>query len=262
MMFLALLSTHGLLFSGQSISSGLQFDRGITSLMRAARDGETEVFKKALKWTSDINDKDEYGWTALTYATVHGDQRMVKSLLSRHADVNIVDEDGRSILMHAIDYNYNSLAELLIKNKADLNQRDKKGATALGLAWAKSNDKMVALLEKAGATKLTVEDKRAEIYSDPPLFNGPILLNAPTSMSPMALPVLYSGTRRLKMRVLVGADGNVRKVRVLIGMPNGITAAGEEIVLSSKFHPAKKDGQPVEAWTNSEMSFRSSRPIR
>ena len=125
----------------------------------------------------------------------------------------------------------------------------------MGLAWAKSKDKIVALLEKAGAAPLKTEDKRANIYTPLPPYNGPFLLNFRDSMGSL-LPFVTSGSNELKMRVLVGADGYVRRVRVLIGLPNGGTAAAVRDAFNSRYQPAEKNGQPIEAWTDRGATIR------
>jgi len=231
------------------------FNDSVTPLMLAARDNESGTFNRALKASSDINAQDVYGWTALTYSVVRGDKQMTKKLLSKHANPNIVDEDGRSILMHAVDCDRDDLVKLLVEYKADLNHRDKKGATAMGLAWAKSKDKIVVLLEKAGAAPLKTEDKRASIYSPLPPYNGPFLLSAQDSMGSI-LPFLNSGSSELKMRVLVGADGYVRRVRVLIGLPNGGTAVAVKDAFNSRYQPATKNGQSIEVWADRGTKIR------
>ena len=223
-------------------------------------DAEAGAFNRALKNRPDINLQDAYGWTALTYASVRGDKQMTKKLLSKGASPNIVDENRRSILMHAVDYDREDIVTLLIKYKADLDQRDDKGATAIGLAWAKARDRIVTLLEKAGAAPLRPEDKRADIYGSLPPHNGPFLLN-PRPMGAL-LPTVSSGVYELKMRVLVGVDGTVRKVRVLIGLPNGGTAAAVQYAFTSRYQPATKNGLPIEVWTDGGVTIRSTRPLQ
>jgi hypothetical protein len=257
----ALMVLFGLFSGGVRVFAQFGFDDRVTPLMSAARDADPGGFKLALKKTSDINAQDAYGWAALTYAAVRGDKQMTKKLLSRRADPNIIDEDGRSILMHAIDYGREDIVKILVERKADLDHRDNKGATGMGLAWAKSNDRIVALLEKAGATRLKTEDKRAEIYSPLPPHNGPFMLNARDSMDTL-LPFAASGVHELKMRVLIGTDGTVRRVRVLIGLPNGGTAAAVWDAYNSRYQPATKNGQPIEVWMDRGMAIRRTVPLQ
>jgi hypothetical protein len=257
----ALMVMFGLIPGDLSVLAQIGFDDGVTLLMSAARDADQSTFNRALKKTSDINAQDAYGWTALTYAVVRGDTRMTKKLLSMHANPNIVDEDGRSILMHAVDYNREDIVKLLVEYKADLDHRDNRGATGVGLAWVKSNDRIVALLEKVGAAKLRTADKRADIYSPLPPYNGPFLLDNRDSMDAL-LPFASSGVHELKMRVLVGTDGTVRRVRVVIGLPNGGTAAAVRDAYNSRYQPATKNGQPIEAWADRGMTIRKTIPLQ
>jgi hypothetical protein len=251
----------GWLLGCPGIFAQTDIDDGVTLLMSAVRDANLKNFDRALKSTSHINAQDAYGWTALTYAAVRGDKNMAKKLLSKGADPNVVDEDGRSIVMHAVDYNREEIVKILIGYKADLNHRDKKGATAMGLAWTKAKDKIVALLEKAGAAELKTEDKRADIYSPLPPYDGPFLLIVHDR--PINLFSFTSvGANELKMRVLVGVDGTVRKVRVLIGLPNGGTAAAMQDAYNGRYKPATKNGQPIEAWTDRGAIIRKTMPLR
>jgi ankyrin repeat protein len=237
---------------------------GLTPLMCAARDNEYDLFKKGLKRTTDINARDIYGWTALTYSVAQGNYEMTQMLLSKNADPNISDTDGRSILMHAINFNNDKIAILLITSNVDVTVRDKKGATALGLAWSKSKSEIVALLEKAGAPQLKPEDGRSEIYSESLPENGPFPILNPTFRPSMEINQLIRGMKpgdyRMKIRVLVASDGTVRKVRVLAGLPHGITAWRMQELYASRYRPAVKDGQPVEAWTSGDYSFTKRDP--
>jgi hypothetical protein len=58
-----------------------------------------------------------------------------------------------------------------------------------------------------------------------------------------------------------GADPN-RRLRILLGLPNGITAVAAENVSKMRYRPAIRDGQPVEAWTKYEttLQFTGIRP--
>ena len=57
------------------------------------------------------------------------------------------------------------------------------------------------------------------------------------------------------LRVLVGADGDVRQVRVVRGLPDGLTEQAIAAAREAKFKPAIKDGKPVPYWVVLEMGF-------
>jgi ankyrin repeat protein len=256
--FIVLPAVFVLFFCSSSLTAQSRFDAddGITTLMRAARDGDDKAFNKALRRRPNVDVQDVYGWTALTYAVVRDEEEMAESLLAAGADANIVDEDARSILMHAIDYHRESIVKLLIAHNADVHCRDKSGATAMGLAWTRAYDGIVELLKAAGAAELSLEEKRADIYSGIPSFNGPFVLQ--DAMMPAKwLPSLGYGRYRMKMRVLVGADGAVQKIRVLIGLPNGYTDKIVESEYKSRYQPAIKNGQTIAAWTTREFTIES-----
>jgi hypothetical protein len=249
------------LFGSPGIFAQYDSDDGVTLLMSSVRDADLKIFRIALKSTSNINAQDAYGWTALTYAVARGDKDMTKKLLAKGADANIVDEDGRSIMMHAVDYNREAIVKSLIEYKADLDRRDKKGATAMGLAWTRANDKIVALLKNAGAAEIKAEDKRTNIYTPLPPYSGPLLLNARESSGNL-LPFAPTGTHELKMRVLVGVDGTARKVRVLIGLPNGGTVAAVQDAYRARYQPATMNGRPIEAWMDRGAIIRKTMPVQ
>jgi TonB family protein len=57
------------------------------------------------------------------------------------------------------------------------------------------------------------------------------------------------------MRVLVGADGDVKQVKVVSGLPDGLTEQAIEAARQAKFKPAMKDGKPVPYWVVLQMGF-------
>ena len=62
-----------------------------------------------------------------------------------------------------------------------------------------------------------------------------------------------SGT--VVMRVLVGADGAVKQVEVIRGLPDGLNEEAVKSVQQMRFKPATKAGQPVDFWITLEASF-------
>lgn len=57
------------------------------------------------------------------------------------------------------------------------------------------------------------------------------------------------------LRVLVGADGDVKQVKVVTGLPDGLTEQAVEAARQAKFKPAVKDGKPVPYWVLIQMEF-------
>ena len=82
----------------------------------------------------------------------------------------------------------------------------------------------------------------------------PVRLRAPTPRyTEAARANKIQGT--VTMRVLVGADGEVKQVRVVRGLPHGLTEQAIEAARQAKFKPAMKDGKPVPHWVLIEMDF-------
>jgi protein TonB len=57
------------------------------------------------------------------------------------------------------------------------------------------------------------------------------------------------------MSVLVGEDGTVKSIRVVRGLPDGLTEQAVAVARETKFKPAMKDGKPVPLWVGLEISF-------
>jgi TonB family protein len=93
-----------------------------------------------------------------------------------------------------------------------------------------------------------------DISSAPSVDTKPVPLNRPAPR--------YTETARANgtqgsvlVRVLVGEDGNVKSVRVVRGLPDGLTEQAIAVVHETKFKPAMKDGKPVPFWIGLEINF-------
>ena len=56
------------------------------------------------------------------------------------------------------------------------------------------------------------------------------------------------------LRAILGADGAVRHIEVLTGLPDGLSDRAIEAAKQVKFKPAIKDGKPVSSWA--ELVYR------
>jgi TonB family protein len=228
-------------------------DDGITPLMRAVRDGQSDEVKKLLKQGVDLEARDSWGWTALIYASVKGDERAVKALLDKGANVNAQSNQGLTPLMAAARSQRDKIVKLLIARGADIHARDKNGNTALGLSARGGQNKTRSLLEKSGATE-TPGGGSSEIDSGPGVSVRPIPLNRPR-------PNYTEDARRKKIagvvrvRALIGTDGQVKMVRITSGLPAGLSEQAAHAVFQMQFQPAMKEGHPVEFWTPIEIEF-------
>jgi TonB family protein len=84
------------------------------------------------------------------------------------------------------------------------------------------------------------------------VISKPVLLNRPT-------PVYPDEARRnnvqgvVRLRVLVGEDGLIKRVSVIAGLPDGLNEAAMKAAQKMKFRPAMNDGKPVAYWLNNVL---------
>jgi ankyrin repeat protein len=76
---------------------------GLTALLFAARQGETDTVKALLDDKADINAVDSDGNNALVLAILNGHYDLTQFLIDRGADVNIAAKNGRTALYSAVE---------------------------------------------------------------------------------------------------------------------------------------------------------------
>ncbi|HEY7544246.1 MAG TPA: TonB family protein [Blastocatellia bacterium] len=248
---------------GLSVTARVQNEKDITPLMRAVRDGKSGEVKKLLKQGVDLEAKDGNGWTALFYAVAMGDDRAVKALLDKGANVNAKSNEDQTSLMLAALYQDDKIVSLLIARGADVKAADKNGDTALTMAARGGRAKAYDLIHKAGGVEPEAEGvKPREGQSFRPdlaeNITRPIPLNRPRpNYTNRARAENVTGV--VRVRALVGTDGQVKIVRVMRGLPAGLTQQAVGAVFKMKFKPAMKDGNPVEYWVPVEIEFNLAR---
>jgi TonB family protein len=239
--------------SGQSIA----VDQDLTPLMRAARDQERDSIKQLLKGNPDLNAKDQDGWTASTYAALNGNATILKALIQKGADVNSRDNHGMSPLMNAASYGNAPAAKILVEKGADVNAKDDEGRTALTFAERRKSDSVIKLLQKAGGVNPLAGVVTASPQPLEPTGKDarPVALNRPRpDYTEIARKHRVSGI--VRMRILVGQDGSVKRMRAVTGLPDGLTYEAYRAAYQMKFRPATKDGQPVNFWQAIEVEFQ------
>ena len=60
----------------------------------------------------------------------------------------------------------------------------------------------------------------------------------------------------VNLRVLLSANGEVSRIRVIKGLPAGLTENAMRAACKIQFKPGTKDGQPVSMWLTAEYVFR------
>lgn len=103
-------------------------EAGETALHLAARSGnEVNFAKLLLEGATDINARDDRGWTPLHSAASAGESRLIKLLADAGADVNSFDHEGRSALVLATDNGHLDSMISLVEAGVDVNLSDPRG---------------------------------------------------------------------------------------------------------------------------------------
>jgi len=122
---------------------------GVTPLMKAAANADTNSIKSILSSSKDVDAADSSGWTALMYAAASSHSEPVQLLLAAGANSNRKSFSGDTPLMaSAISRSFD---EDLVKAGANVNAQNSVGTTALMILAAKGEADEVAAALKAGA---------------------------------------------------------------------------------------------------------------
>ena len=118
-------------------------------LLIAAQNGKIEEVRSLLAQATDVNVRDEYGWTPLLWAAMNGHTDIVRVLLVSGANPNTRNKYGWTPLMWAAGQGYGDIVRSLIASGARLNAQDRNGWTAIMWAWDGKQTEIVAILRSA-----------------------------------------------------------------------------------------------------------------
>jgi TonB family protein len=231
--------------------------------MRAARDGERKNIKALLEQGVDVNLRDPAGWSALTYAAANGDLEIVKALVSKGAEIDSKSEPKTDLkdqleytpLMAAVTYRNVAVIKILIAQGANVNQPDRVGSTALATALRSHQDKIAEILRNAGAVEPPPQVKGSSGTPTDVVSSRPVLLNGPQpSYTTKARDEHIQGV--VRARVLVGSDGTVKKVKIITGLPYGLSYQAMDAAYQMIFKPAIRNGQTVAYSLSVEIEFK------
>jgi TonB family protein len=224
--------------------------------MVAVRDQELEVVEDLLRLNPNLRTRDDEGWTALTYAALNQETTIIQALIDEGADLNARDNLGMTPLMHTASSGKNSVAQVLLSAGADVNAQDDHGQTALTFAEHRKSYDLIKILRAAGAFTplqdiIFTDDAPPD---DPPRFSRPFILNHPrVNYTEKARHGRVQGTVRI--RILVGKDGSIKKMRAITGLAGGLTREAYRAASKLSFIPAIRAGEPVECWQITETEF-------
>ncbi|MDC0065847.1 ankyrin repeat domain-containing protein [Verrucomicrobia bacterium] len=127
------------------------------SIHMAAIAGHIEAVKQHLAAGTDVNAKNDNGWTPLHYAAYGGHKEIAELLIDNNADVSAKDQSRTTPLHYVVAGGHKKAAELLIGKGADMNAKTDDGDTPLD--WADQTE-IADLLRKHGGK--TAEELKAE----------------------------------------------------------------------------------------------------
>jgi TonB family protein len=132
-----------------------------------------------------------------------------------------------------------------------------------GLAWP---SELLATLKHLGEPGVGVGAGQGRPFSvEPRATNSEPAAASSVDTKPVRLsspPPRYTEAARanntqgtVTLRVLIAADGSVQAIRVVRGLPDGLTDQAIAVARLTKFKPAMKDGKPVPYWIGLDVSF-------
>ena len=126
-------------------------DKGYTALIHASERGYKEIASMLIKKGADVNARNNDGDTALIYASGHRHIEILSMLLVKKADVNMARETGWTALMWASYNGYVNVVLMLLNNGANVNAKTEVGHTALHRACETGKYDIVSILLERGA---------------------------------------------------------------------------------------------------------------
>lgn len=140
-------------------------DNNVDLLLKSAFDGDLAKIKSLIGQGTNVNAKNNKGFTALMGASVAGHLEIVEYLISKGADVNAKsNEGGLTALMVALEHI--EIVEYLISQDADVNVVMDGGGTALDIAEMNKKYNVANILRKAGGKAMLSEEQRQKIKQD------------------------------------------------------------------------------------------------
>ncbi|MEI7457218.1 MAG: ankyrin repeat domain-containing protein [Nitrosomonadales bacterium] len=128
-------------------------NRGWTLLMTASFNGHAEIVRLLTGQDADVNALDLGGNSALHWAAFGGHTACAKLLVERHAKINVQNNFGWTPLIQAAARNHPEVVDLLIESGANLDRAANDGYTALHKAAASGYLEIVQALLNQGANR-------------------------------------------------------------------------------------------------------------
>jgi ankyrin repeat protein len=213
----------GAALRGRTDMTELFLRKGVdtSSFHMAAFTGNLSRVKELVATGSNVNAKDEFGWTPLFWAACAGQTTVAEFLIENKADLAAHDGEGHSLLHEAARARTDpaKLVELLIAKGADVNAKNARGDTPLHLACyanvaelliakgadinAKDRPGYTPLHSAAEANHLEVAELLISKGADAKAEGGV------TRVTPLQQAVIPGNTDMVRLLIDKGADVNV-----------------------------------------------------
>jgi len=194
---------------GSTVVTSVVDETPTKSLREAANDGDIEQVKLHLATGTDINAKDQAGWTALHHAASKGHMEVAKLLISKGADVNERTSDWTSALHSAVRAGFRDIVEFLIEKGADVNAKNDNDRVPLHEAVLTGQEEMVKLLIAKGADVDSGRRSPMVIAMDSDRKDSvELLASKSTDISPLHLAIYMKDEVKAKSLIEAGADVN------------------------------------------------------
>lgn len=137
-------------------------------LWRIAESGELDELLAILP-SADVNARNEHGMTALMRAARQGRTQMVRALLEHGADPNLVRNDNFTALSLAAFFGHTEIVEMLLGRGAQTDVETRYGTSPKMWAKARSFGDVARCLEKRPPAPPTPPPPARIEYSEPPV---------------------------------------------------------------------------------------------
>jgi len=182
---------------------------GYTPLHAAASDGHKEIIELLIAKAADVNAKGEYEWTPLHRAVLSGDNEIVELLIHAGADVNAKDDEKGTPLHFATERGNKGVVGILISKGAGLNAKNHIRQTPLDLG-NRFPEIMDLLRKHGGKTKKELEaaGKPTEPVAEAAQPEPPTAKTADVSLWDAAM---FGKIEAAKKAIADGANVNAKK---------------------------------------------------
>jgi ankyrin repeat protein len=131
---------------------------GLTPLMHAAKTGKERAVEILISEGADSTSVDNFGMGAISRAASSGSPTIIAHLIQKGADIEFVDGEGLTPLIRAVRKGKRQAVELLIDKEANADVLDEKGTPLLSWAVVNGTREIVRILLQCGKADPNIRD--------------------------------------------------------------------------------------------------------